>query len=149
MRFNFNLSIFTISCFSVVGTTGGKQLLSLQRFACTRQGIIQHELLHALGFHHEHTRNDRDQYIKINWENISESKNHTAFLKIARSRCISSSVSRLLISCCHQISCTTSTRRKWITSTLRMTTPPLCTTEGNKKINKKSNRSMLDLILPS
>nr|BAG06173.1 hatching enzyme [Helicolenus hilgendorfi] len=57
-------------CSSLLGTTGGKQVLSLQRFGCVRHGIIQHELLHALGFYHEHTRSDRDQHVKINWDNM-------------------------------------------------------------------------------
>nr|BAG06176.1 hatching enzyme [Setarches guentheri] len=57
-------------CSSLLGSTGGKQVLSLQRFGCVRHSIIQHELLHALGFYHEHTRSDRDQYVKINWDNI-------------------------------------------------------------------------------
>ncbi|KAM8725700.1 low choriolytic enzyme-like [Acanthopagrus schlegelii] len=58
-------------CASLLGRTGDKQVLSLQRYGCVSQGIIQHETLHALGFYHEHTRSDRDQYIKINWDNIN------------------------------------------------------------------------------
>ncbi|XP_042246180.1 low choriolytic enzyme-like [Thunnus maccoyii] len=59
-------------CSSLLGRTGVKQVLSLQRFGCIRRGIIQHEILHALGFYHEHTRPDRDRYIRINWENVNE-----------------------------------------------------------------------------
>nr|BAO25127.1 hatching enzyme [Pseudopleuronectes yokohamae] len=57
-------------CASLLGTVGDKQRISLQKFGCIKFGIIQHEVLHALGFHHEHTRSDRDQYVKINWEKI-------------------------------------------------------------------------------
>jgi len=39
---------------------------------CIHLGTIIHELMHTLDFHHEHQRPDRDQYIKINWENIEE-----------------------------------------------------------------------------
>ncbi|XP_034756922.1 low choriolytic enzyme-like [Etheostoma cragini] len=59
-------------CASLMGRTGGKQVVSLQRSGCVSAGIIQHELLHSLGFYHEHTRSDRDTYIKINWDNINE-----------------------------------------------------------------------------
>ncbi|KAA0720157.1 High choriolytic enzyme 1 [Triplophysa tibetana] len=59
-----------LGCWSSVGRTGGKQQLSLSVEGCVYYGIVEHELLHALGFHHEHTRSDRDQYVRINWENI-------------------------------------------------------------------------------
>lgn len=71
-------SFSTNRCASLLGRVGDLQTLSLQRFGCVSYGIIQHELMHALGFYHEHTRPDRDQYIKINWENVMERKNLTA-----------------------------------------------------------------------
>ncbi|XP_019750587.1 low choriolytic enzyme-like [Hippocampus comes] len=59
-------------CFSRLGRMGGRQLVSLQRFGCVQHGIVQHEVLHALGFYHEHTRSDRDEHILIHWENIQD-----------------------------------------------------------------------------
>uniref|UniRef100_A0A8C2ISW9 Metalloendopeptidase n=1 Tax=Cyprinus carpio TaxID=7962 RepID=A0A8C2ISW9_CYPCA len=61
-----------LGCSSTVGRSGGKQQLSLSVNGCVSHGIIEHELIHSLGFHHEHTRSDRDQYIQINWQNIPE-----------------------------------------------------------------------------
>ncbi|XP_030576855.1 high choriolytic enzyme 1-like [Archocentrus centrarchus] len=57
-------------CFSALGREGGKQVLSLNRQGCIYFGIAQHEANHALGFMHEQTRSDRDNYVRINWENI-------------------------------------------------------------------------------
>jgi len=39
---------------------------------CLSNGTIAHEFMHALGFSHEHSRWDRDQHIKILWENVEE-----------------------------------------------------------------------------
>ncbi|XP_042909073.1 astacin-like metalloprotease toxin 5 [Parasteatoda tepidariorum] len=68
-------------CYSYVGRIGrGGQKLSLGP-GCESFGVILHELLHAVGFHHEHMRSDRDDYIIINWENIDQ-KWYYAFEKL-------------------------------------------------------------------
>lgn len=41
---------------------------------CELTGIVLHELLHALGFYHEHSRTDRDDYVKIEWQNLNFGK---------------------------------------------------------------------------
>ena len=61
-------------CWSFIGMMGGRQTISLQPSNCIFKGSAMHELMHALGFYHEHTRTDRDKYIKIHWENINECK---------------------------------------------------------------------------
>ncbi|KAF7637930.1 Metalloendopeptidase, partial [Meloidogyne graminicola] len=56
-------------CYSQVGKTGGKQELSLGQ-GCLFNETVIHELMHSLGFWHEHSREDRDNHIIIRWENI-------------------------------------------------------------------------------
>ncbi|XP_078475608.1 uncharacterized protein LOC144736834 [Lampetra planeri] len=56
---------------SFLGKKGGAQSVSLEPGKVDR-GTVLHELMHALGFHHEHCRSDRDQHIKVHEDNIKE-----------------------------------------------------------------------------
>uniref|UniRef100_A0AB38Z1P1 Peptidase M12A domain-containing protein n=1 Tax=Canhano reovirus TaxID=3078399 RepID=A0AB38Z1P1_9REOV len=58
-------------CWSAVGRMGGRQVVNLQRNGCLQQeGTIVHELMHVLGFLHEHTRYDRDRFVNIFFRNV-------------------------------------------------------------------------------
>ena len=37
---------------------------------CMIKGSIIHEFIHAFGFYHEHVRDDRDDYIKLNLDKM-------------------------------------------------------------------------------
>uniref|UniRef100_A0A0N5C132 Metalloendopeptidase n=1 Tax=Strongyloides papillosus TaxID=174720 RepID=A0A0N5C132_STREA len=60
-------------CFSIVGKLSQTepQNITIGR-DCERVGIVQHETSHALGLLHEHTRDDRDNYINIEYNNINK-----------------------------------------------------------------------------
>ena len=63
----------------MVGKWGGRQMLSLGR-GCYSDSTIAHEFIHAIGFWHEQSRPDRDEYVRINFENIIRSR-HRVFDK--------------------------------------------------------------------
>lgn len=66
-------------CFAHYGRQGGAQEIVLS--AQCKEREIAHEIMHTLGFLHEQNREDRDQYIKIHWDNIDENY-HDQFKKI-------------------------------------------------------------------
>lgn len=57
-------------CSSYVGRHGGRQEVNLSP-RCTNMNTV-HEIGHAIGLWHEQSRADRDNYIRIAWENIDD-----------------------------------------------------------------------------
>lgn len=59
---------------SFVGRLGGLQILRMCSWAS--QGVLLHEMMHAMGFQHEQSRLDRDQFVIIRPENIINEYEH-------------------------------------------------------------------------
>ncbi|RNA07860.1 hypothetical protein BpHYR1_032148 [Brachionus plicatilis] len=72
------LRIFSdTGCWSYIGKvfTGAQQLslkmpTAASSGSCLFTGTVAHELIHALGFDHEHVRPDRNNFVTINWDKI-------------------------------------------------------------------------------
>ncbi|KAJ8412875.1 hypothetical protein AAFF_G00104570 [Aldrovandia affinis] len=78
-------------CYSFVGRRGNGQVVSLDRRGCVYHQVVQHELLHALGFNHEQTRTDRDQHVrlrfafdKINSNNLGTPYDYNSVMQYGR-----------------------------------------------------------------
>ena len=75
-------------CYSEVGKIkeNKSQFLSLDiGSGCVVKQVVIHELVHALMFHHEHKRPDRDEYIQIFSDNIKPCKLNALFYKLRNS----------------------------------------------------------------
>ncbi|XP_060806699.1 zinc metalloproteinase nas-4 isoform X1 [Amyelois transitella] len=58
-------------CWSSVGRIGGRQEVNLQSPGClTKKGTVLHELLHAIGFMHEQSRPERDDFVTVWYSNV-------------------------------------------------------------------------------
>ncbi|XP_036071902.1 meprin A subunit beta [Oryzias melastigma] len=63
-------------CYSYVGRrVKNGQVLSIGA-DCDSIAVVEHEILHALGFFHEQSRYDRDDFVTIVWDNIISGKEH-------------------------------------------------------------------------
>lgn len=61
-------------CWSLVGRHDRGQVVNLQNPGCVQHGVIVHELMHAVGFYHQQSAADRDEWVTINWENVKPGK---------------------------------------------------------------------------
>ena len=66
-------------CYAYAGKIGGMQEIFLVPQCGVRE--ILHEWMHTLGFFHEQNREDRDDYLTVNWDNIHEN-NRPQFKKL-------------------------------------------------------------------
>ncbi|XP_033218253.1 zinc metalloproteinase nas-13-like [Belonocnema kinseyi] len=58
-------------CWSSVGRIGGRQDINLQVPGCIyKKGTVIHELMHVVGFLHEQSRYERDEFVIVQWQNI-------------------------------------------------------------------------------
>jgi hypothetical protein len=72
------ISIYPMSgCWSYVGHVyPNQQNISIQQPGCDWSATIEHELMHALGIYHEQSRPDRDDYVFIDAEEVTDGHLH-------------------------------------------------------------------------
>ena len=59
---------------SSVGMQGRQQFINISDWNV--KSTMQHELAHALGLWHKQSRDDRNDYVDINWQNIRSGEEH-------------------------------------------------------------------------
>jgi hypothetical protein len=61
-------------CSAHIGKIGGEQLVRLSKF-CSKGNVI-HEIGHTVGLWHEQSRTDRNDFVRVRWDNIQDGQDH-------------------------------------------------------------------------
>ena len=71
-------------CDSLIGKLRDEksQQVNLDARKCMNKATIAHELVHALGFEHEHRRPDRDDWVQVNFTNVIGGLFNSNFAKL-------------------------------------------------------------------
>jgi len=67
------------SCSTIVGKNGGKQSLACAIGDKFGLGSVVHEMMHTLGFFHEHQRYDRDNFVYVDYSNVISQNDFAKF----------------------------------------------------------------------
>lgn len=67
------------TCVAHIGKIGGRQVININS-VCSFEAAV-HEIGHAVGFWHEQSRPDRDNYVRINESNVMTGQKHN-FMKL-------------------------------------------------------------------
>ena len=129
-------------CYSTsIGKSGGKQVINLGR-GCGTLAVVVHEIGHAVGFFHEQSRPDRDQYVKILWNNIRK-RNHSNFQKLRKSKVNSHGVDYDYSSVMHYGSHEFSKNGK---PTMKIINRPEYVAQGRPRIGQQKYLSARDIL---
>ena len=91
--YSIKLTADGTTCWAYVGMDTQSQV-NLGGSGCQIPGIALHEVGHAVGLIHQHSRDDRDKYVTIDWSNIKTSATNN-FYKIVSGSSYDSAISKL------------------------------------------------------
>ena len=69
-------------CWSDVGWKSANLLEMSLGPMCVENNIVQHELLHSVGLYHEHSRWDRDKYVRVFFDRMGTKEEKNQYKKV-------------------------------------------------------------------